>query len=240
MARIDRRHFLRNTGLALAGLAGLPRALRAELDRKLRITEIEAHNVAPPLHDFNAEELFRYHGYSVLERVVFIVKTAGGLEGYGESGIGYDPERFKKYLDTSPFDWIAEEENLPINMAIYDLMGKYLGVPSWKLIGSQSRSWVPIAAWTVSRSPEAMAEEVVNNARRGYRWLKYHVDVLQNAVDQTEAMQKVAPKGFKVHYDFNEDSNLEAVYPVLRELERFPIDVSKTRSATRIKMATDC
>ena len=68
-----------------------------------------------------------------------------------------------------------------------------------------------------------MAEEVRQVARHGYGWLKYHVDVLQNAVDQTEAMQKVAPPGFKIHYDFNEDSNFEAVYPVLREMEKFPI-----------------
>ena len=53
--------------------------------------------------------------------------------------------------------------------------------------------------------------------------MKYHVDVLQNVVDQTAAMQEVAPRGFRVHYDFNEDSNFEAVYPVLKELERFPI-----------------
>ena len=31
------------------------------------------------------------------------------------------------------------------------------------------------------------------------------------------------PPGFRVQYDFNEDSNFEAVYPVLKELERFPI-----------------
>jgi hypothetical protein len=36
-------------------------------------------------------------------------------------------------------------------------------------------------------------------------------------------MQKVAPPGFKIHYDFNANSHYEAIYPVLRELERFPI-----------------
>jgi hypothetical protein len=49
------------------------------------------------------------------------------------------------------------------------------------------------------------------------------VDQIQNVVDQTEAMQKVAPHGFRIHYDFNANSDLEAVYPVLKELERFSV-----------------
>jgi L-alanine-DL-glutamate epimerase-like enolase superfamily enzyme len=68
-----------------------------------------------------------------------------------------------------------------------------------------------------------MAEEVIRVSRRGYRWLKYHVDHLQNVIDQTAAMQTVAPRGFRIHYDFNGDSNVEAVYPVLKELEKFPV-----------------
>lgn len=218
-----RRQFLRATGGTLVALTGLPTSLLAKLGRKMRITEIETHEIVPPFHDHNAEPLFRYHGLSLQARKIYIVKTEGGLEGYGESGRDWDERRFDRYVGSNPFDWIAEDVNLPMNMAMYDLMGKYLDLPVWKLLGPQVRSWVPVAAWTVSQTPERMAEEVRDVSRRGYRWLKYHVDVLQNVVDQTAAMQKVAPRGFKVHYDFNEDSNFEAVYPVLRELERFPI-----------------
>jgi L-alanine-DL-glutamate epimerase-like enolase superfamily enzyme len=189
----------------------------------MRITDIQSYEILPPYHDYNATALFRYHGLGLQLRTIYIVKTDIGLEGYGESGGPLREERFEKYIGTDPFDWIADTQNLPINMAVYDLMGKYLRLPAWKLLGQKVRSWVPVAAWTVSRPPEAMAEEVLSVSRRGYHWMKYHVDVLQNAVDQTEAMQQVAPRGFKIHYDFNEDSNFEAVYPVLRELERFPI-----------------
>ena len=152
------------------------------------------------------------------------VKTQSGLEGIGESW-GRLPENdpSSRYIGSSAFDWIGDTRNLAINMAVYDLMGKYLGLPCWKLIGPRVRSWVPVAAWTASQPPEGMAEEALNVAGRGFHWLKYHVDVIQNAVDQTEAIQKVAPPGFKVHYDFNADSNLEAVEPVLKELEKFSV-----------------
>jgi hypothetical protein len=36
-------------------------------------------------------------------------------------------------------------------------------------------------------------------------------------------MQEVAPSGFKVHYDFNANSTFEAIAPVIKKLERFPV-----------------
>jgi len=160
-----------------------------------------------------------------MARTVFVVKTENGLEGYGE-GMGSSwlpPDELKKFIGTSPFDWIGDDANLPLNMAFYDLMGKYLGVPVWKLIGPKVRSWIPVAAWTEPQTPDAMAEEVRQVSRRGYNWLKFHLNEIQDVVDQTEAMQRVAPPGFKVHYDFNANSNVEAILPVIKELERFPI-----------------
>ena len=218
---IHRRRLLKAAALT-AGLAPFPVSLLSAVRGKMKIIDIEEHEIVPPFQDYNALELFRYHGLSIQTRMIYVVKTDIGLEGYGESGLA-PKGRFKDYIGTDPFDWLGDKKNLPMNMAMYDLMGKYLDLPAWKLIGPKVRSWIPVAAWTVSRHPDAMAEEVLSVSRRGYHWLKYHVDVLQNAIDQTEAMQKVAPPGFKIHYDFNEDANFEAVYPVLRELQRFPI-----------------
>src|SRR5262249_30447208 len=93
----------------------------------------------------------------------------------------------------------------------------------WKLLGPKVRSWVPVAAWTVSQGRDAMAEEVRRAADRGYRWLKYHVDEVQNVLEQTEAMQLVAPPGFRVHYDFNANGTYAAVLLGVRELEGFSV-----------------
>ena len=62
-------------------------------------------------------------------------------------------------------------------------------------------------------------------SKRGYHWMKYHVDVLHNVIDQTAAMQKAAPPGFKVHYDFNADSSaIEVVDPESRPVLQFARD----------------
>lgn len=191
----------------------------------MRITDIEVHPICPPYCDFNALQLARYHGSQIQSRVVLVVHTDDGLEGLGETwggGLGRD-ELMEKYAGTSPFDWINAEQDLAMNMACYDLMGKKLGVPAWKLIGPKARAWIPVAAWTVSQEPQAMAEEVRQAAAKGYHWIKYHVDEMQSVIAQTEAMQEVAPPHFKVHYDFNANSNYYTMRPILAEMVKFPV-----------------
>ncbi len=230
---VSRRRFLQ-TGL-LSGAAFISRLApflnsRAQaraadaIRRPPKIVDIERREFLIPYGDYNAQILFRYHGVKLQTRTVYIMKTDTGLEGLGESwGPGPDEKQFLRFLGTSPFDWVNDEEDLPMNMAVYDLMGKVLGVPAWKLIGPKVRDRMPVGAWTVSQIPKAMAGEVTHVSRMGYRWLKYHIDEVQNVVDQTAAMQEVAPKGFRVLYDFNANSTVEAVFPVIRQLERFEI-----------------
>ena len=228
---LNRRTFL--TSLAdcsvavLASHVGRNRWLAAaeKARDRITITDIEPYEIYLPYHDFNATALFRYHGYRIQANTVLLVKTNLGLVGAGQSWGVYkitDQQR-RKYTGTSPFDWLAARSDLPLNMAMYDLMGKYLGIPAWKLIGEKVRDRIPVAAWTASFAPEHMAKEVKHAASLGYRWLKYHVDETQNVVDQTRAMQAVAPEGVKIHYDFNVNSDRRSIEPVLDTLKPFPI-----------------
>ena len=199
-------------------------AASAAVRRTLTITDIETHEILLPYADYHAGNLFRYHGLGVQLRTVYVLKTNTGLEGLGESWGPAPPKgTYAKYIGTDPFDWMGSPADIAMNMAVYDLMGKHLGLPAWKLLGPRVRSWIPVSAWTISQPPAAMAEEVRRVSRLGYSWLKYHVDVLHNVIDQSVEMQKAAPRGFQVHYDFNADSNLESMLPVLKELEKFPI-----------------
>lgn len=199
---------------------------RAQQGReKLIIRSIEPVVIYPPYHEYHRQTLFRYHGQNIQARTVYRVSTNLGLIGYGErwGKNSLTDADFKPYLGTSPFDWLGHRKSLFLNMAFYDLMGKYLDIPTWKLLGPQVRKRIPIAFWTVSQTPEAMATEVRQAAKAGYRWLKYHVDEVQNVIAQTRAMQAVAPSEFRVHYDFNANAQLEDVLPVLKKLETFPV-----------------
>ena len=235
MLHSSRREFLSTATAGAMGLMSLSGRLSADDAKEsgrrvrsahaLRVTEIEIHQILLPYHEFNAETLSRYHGLGIQLRTIYIAKTNfEGLEGYGDAwGRGWPKEEVARYVGTNPFDWLGDTKVLPINMAMYDVIGKYLRLPAWKLIGPKVRDRVPVAAWTVSRPPKQMAAEVRHAVQQGYRWLKYHVDEIQNVVDQTIAMQDVAPAGFKIHYDFNANSTFDAIAPVVKKLEQFPI-----------------
>ena len=226
-----RRRFLKGvagTGAALlcTQLGRNPWLIAAERVRdRIRITDIESHTFYLPYHDFNATDLLRYHGHRLQANTVLLVKTNVGLVGAGQSWGIYNvtDEQRKKYVGTSPFDWLAARADLPFNMAMYDLMGKFLDIPAWKLIGEKVRDRIPVSAWTASFSPEKMAKEVQHAASLGYKWLKYHIDETQNVIDQTRAMQAVAPADFRIHFDFNVNSHRAAIEPVLDALCEFPI-----------------
>ena len=157
----------------------------------MRVTDIEVHRVTLPYDSARADELTRY--YDLTGRTIYIAHTDNGLTGLGESEGIEKEEVLERYIGSNPFDWIGDETSLGLGTAMYDLMGKAAGVPVYKLFGQKHRSWVAVAAWTVSTHPDRMANAVQAYARQGHRWMKFHLSPFENVIDQTEAMQSVAP-----------------------------------------------
>ena len=204
----------------------------------MKITEITSHEICPPFHDWNSEALTRYQGPEFRRRTVYVFRTDNGLEGLGERGgqsSQADAEWISRLEGTNPAEWLAHPE-LPVWLAcgIYDLVARFNDVPVYRLFGPRVEGWhvagsgllaerVPVSAWTVSQTPKKMAEEVVHAVETGHTWLKYHTNHFHDIVAQTEAMQAVAPSGFKIHYDLNFDSTVEHILNLGRQLEKYPI-----------------
>ena len=187
----------------------------------MKITEIEVHEITLEYVDWIAYQL--NHFYGPAKRTVYVAHTDDGLTGLGE-GHAKEPEAvIDRYIGTNPFDWNGDETSLALGTAMYDLMGKAAGVPVYKLFGQKIRSWVPVGSWTVSTHPDRMAEAVREYAALGYTWMKYHLSPFENVMDQTEAMQAAAPKGFKVHYDFTMHGTDDHMPELLDKLERFEV-----------------
>ena len=201
----SRRKFL--TYASACGLAGLtspvPGVYYHQAQQNfgdLRVTQIECHDIYPEYQDFLDYVLMHFYGPS--KRTVYIVHTNKGLVGLGESN-GAEPETtLQKYIGTNPFDWVGDETSLGLGTAMYDLMGKAAGVPVYKLFGQAYRKLVPVGSWTVSADPSHMADAVRKYSKLGYTWLKFHLSPFENIFDQLSAMEKVAPRGFKIQLDF--------------------------------------
>ncbi|MYC70163.1 MAG: hypothetical protein F4X17_05565 [Gemmatimonadetes bacterium] len=187
----------------------------------MQVTQIEVHEIALAYHDWIAYPLNHYYGPA--RRAIYIAHTDDGRIGLGESGSTEPQETIDQYIGSNPFDWIGDETSLGLGTAMYDLMGQAAGVPVYKLFGQKYRSFVPVGAWTVSTHPEHMAETVTRYAAEGYTWLKYHLSPFENVFDQTEAMQEVAPSGFKIHYDFTMHGTDDHMPELVEKLAEYPI-----------------
>lgn len=229
--RISRRSFLATTaGTVAAGRVALEAwnpfvASAAEAAEQkhgpVRVSDIEVHNITVPYRDWLAYPLNHYYGPS--HRTVYVVHTSNGFIGLGESGSPEPEDVIEQYIGTNPFDWVGDETSLGLGTAMYDLMGKAAGVPVYKLIGQRYRRLIPVGCWTVSTDPKHMAETVTRYAADGYTWLKYHLSPFENVFDQLEAMQAVAPQGFRVMFDLTMGGTNDHIPDLVQKMAEFPI-----------------
>ena len=189
----------------------------------MKITDIEVIPLRVPYEERIRKQY--YHFSMREEHTVYKFHTDTGLVGLGENpGPPHEQGQLDTYLGTDPFDHVLGRGLFNLDMACYDLMGKHLGLPAWKLLGQQVRQWVNMGWWMPCMSPEDSAAEVQVAAERGYRGLKCKARAFYDVVEQSHAMQEAAPPDFRVEYDFNGSLvNVEKALPILRELEKIPV-----------------
>ncbi len=189
----------------------------------IKIIDIE---VLPLLVPYEARIRKRFYHFGMSEHLtIYKIHTDTGLVGLGENpGPPFPQEQLDVYLGTNPFDHVMSTGVFNLDMACYDLMGKHLGVPAWKVMGQQVRPWVSMGWWMPCMSPEDSAAEVQEAAGCGYRGLKCKARAFYDVVEQAQAMQEAAPPDFRIEFDFNGSLiNVEKALPILRELEKIPI-----------------
>jgi len=189
----------------------------------MKITEIEIIPLRLPYEERIRKQY--YHFAMFEEHTVYKFHTDTDLVGLGENpGSPFPQEMLDPYLGTDPFDHVMSTGIFNLDMACYDLMGKHLGVPAWKVMGQQRRQWVNMGWWMPCMSPEDSAAEVAIAAERGYRGLKCKARAFYDVVEQAQAMNEAAPPDFRVEFDFNGSLiNVEKALPILRQLEKIPV-----------------
>ena len=188
----------------------------------MKITDVEVIPIYPRIAERNQDFQARFN--SINHRTVFKIHTDNGLVGYGDYRCPPPPQSdIEPLINSDPFSYINNNLNAGICGALYDVMGKHLEVPAYKLMGQKVRDAVSVAAWTRPASPEVFRDEIARAAAQGYMAFKMHTCEYYDVVEQTRAAEEVAPEGFKIHYDFNSNRSLAAVLPIVQELEKHPI-----------------
>jgi L-alanine-DL-glutamate epimerase-like enolase superfamily enzyme len=189
----------------------------------MKILSVDSIPIIPRLAARNTDQKVRFAGIDT--QTIFRVKTDKGITGYGDCR-GHAPlpqSTVASLVDHSPFDFIGADLPTGVVGALYDVMGKHLEVPAYKLMGQKLRDRVPVAAWTRPASPEDLAKEVQRAAAEGYRIFKMHTCEHHDVMAQNRAVEEVAPPGFRMHYDFNHNRPPAAVNRIIHALEPSPV-----------------
>jgi L-alanine-DL-glutamate epimerase-like enolase superfamily enzyme len=186
----------------------------------MKITNIEHIHINPRLAARNANQKPRFSGIDT--QTIYRVTTDNGITGYGDSR-GHETMtagQVDRLIDRTPFDFINADLPTGLMGALYDVMGKHLEIPAYKLMGQKVRDRVPVAAWTRSGSPEDLAAEVQRAVAEGYMIFKMHTCEYFDVLEHTRAVEDVAPDGFRMHFDFNHNRPAAQVIRLVHELEK--------------------
>ena len=177
----------------------------------MKITDVETILINPKLAARNAGQKPRFSGIDT--QTIYKVVLDNGVVGWGDTRghAAMSDDGKAALVGTNPVLHLSADHPTGLHGALYDAVGKSLEVPAWALMGRKHRDRVPVAAWTRPASPEDLAAEVQRSVDEGYMYFKVHTCDYYCVIEQTRAVEDVAPAGFKMHYDFNHNRTSTSV-----------------------------
>ncbi len=216
---------------------------------RMKITRVETFSVIVPLHEgawhsphFNPEG-YVYGGTWVrlhwpdFPIVLIRLHTDEGLIGIGEvpKGIAQHAVRRVAGFFEGRDLWSFNMQELPLEtmwfanpsvyegyeMALYDLMGKALNVPVYRLFGGAYRDRVPVSRCSGRMTPEDVAETARRAVAQGYRVLKMKATADDPVIERLEAIREAVGDQLRVNIDpnqrFHQPFRLFALVEQMRE-----------------------
>ncbi len=198
----------------------------------MKITRVETITVAVPLHEgswHSAQYLpegYNYGGTWVrlnwpeFPIVLLRLHTDEGLIGLGEVPKGIPEAQVRaaaSFFEGRDFATINLQE-LPLEtmwfanpsiyeayeMALFDLQGKALGVPVYRLFGGAYRDRVPVSRCSGRMTPEDAAETARQTVAQGYRVLKMKATYEDPIVERLKAIRDAVGDALSINIDPNQ------------------------------------
>lgn len=151
-----------------------------------------------------------------------------GLVGWGETIPNYTwakvPDGVEKSLIGRHPTEVMWEDNLGggVQMALFDVVGKALETPAYKLLGSKVRDWCPISWWAMDMPPQDWAQQCAEAVKQGYMSAKLKARTWYDLHAALQAVIEAVPEQFLLDLDFNAtlDNSANAV-KFLSTLEQY-------------------
>ena len=227
----SRRHLIGAAGAA-AGLAALPACAVGKSDR-LKITKIDMFRVAVPMQDdiIYSPEYVETPLFSMVPKWILKIHTDAGIIGIGESNRGADGAKIRKTADAvlgkNVFDFNLTDLALPdrhaydaFEVALYDIVGKAVGWPVYRLLGGLAQRKVLVGYWCGRKNATDM-RRVAQRAKEGkFTSIKIKCKLSDPVVEVIEAIADEAP-GIKAIVDPNQRFyTYEQCLPLAKELDK--------------------
>ena len=211
---------------------------------KIAAIEISHHRLPlePPFHAAWDPQPRRHFDATIVR-----VRTDDGLVGIGSGDlmlgfvgheplfVGRDPldlERHQRVLDNLSFHY---GRCWPLDLALWDLIGKIAGEPCWKLLGGASRRVRAYASSGVLRDPGAMAEAAERYVAAGFGAMKIRfrrgdwrddiraLEAVRARVGYRFELMVDCNQGWRMPWDVEAAWTLDDALPVARVLERLGV-----------------
>jgi muconate cycloisomerase len=169
--------------------------------------------------------------FDLVPKIILKVHTDSGIVGIGETGRGEDysaVERNAQFLKgKNALDFNLLRLELParvgyaaFEMALYDLVGKALGWPVYRLLGGLAQRKVLVGYWTGRRTPAGIRRVAERAVAGKFTSIKTKCMQGDPVVECAEVLAKVAP-GIKYIVDPNTRYKSYADFlPVAKALDR--------------------
>ena len=192
-----------------------------------------------------------YGSWASQPHVIVKLTTEEGICGLGESSplgffTGETSEMVKMVIDTilskiilgrDPFDiesiLEAMDHALPrntsskaaIDMALYDLVGKMLEIPVYKLLGGRCRDGVFSATAVGIGSPDQMKAEAKDWVEKGFKTLKVKIGIDPKTDERSiKAIREAVGDEIRIRVDANQGYSPMTAIRVGRSIEQYGIE----------------
>ena len=194
----------------------------------LRIKEVERFTLRVPF----TERTRRWNALLVWQwQIVEVIRvtTDDGTVGYGETLPHYtwgkvSDEALDRVRGANPVELLGQNGlGAGLEMALYDVVGKALGVPVHQLLNRPKiRDWCPLAWWNTKMSPQDLAGEAQDAVAAGYIFHKFKTRPWFDVYEQVEAIGAVTPEHYRLDLDWNDMlMNVGTATPVLQRLDQY-------------------
>jgi L-alanine-DL-glutamate epimerase-like enolase superfamily enzyme len=142
----------------------------------------------------------------------------------------------KLLIGRNPFDIVNIMEDLDkavfmnyrakaaIDLSLYDLMGKALGIPVHGLIGNSAKPRIPVMRFVGLKEPKAMANDAIDLVEQGYKALKLKLGAdKESDIACAKAVCEVASDNVTLAVDMNGAYKPKDAVEVIKGLEQYRV-----------------